>query len=84
MSLVLFRVLTVKSVVTFASPPARRHRALPVEPFVFAALLMVLTLGINVAVTEADTHGDTAQQAAPAEQTAPDQTALAGQLSQRH
>lgn len=50
-------------------PPARRRRPIPVEPLVFAVLLMALTLGINVVLPKADvaTTADTAPQAQPAQ-----------------
>ncbi len=60
----------MKSALTIAPPPpARRHRPLPVEPMVFAVLLMALTLGINVLLpqAEADAAAETAQKAAPAQ-----------------
>lgn len=60
----------MKTVLTIAPPPpARRHRPLPVEPMVFAVLLMVLTLAINVALpkVEADAAADAAHKAQPAQ-----------------
>ena len=73
MELDIFRVHTVKTAPTIApSLLARRRRPLPVEPLVFALLLMALTLGINTVLpsVEANTASDTAPkapQAQPAE-----------------
>lgn len=68
----------MKSALTIAPPPpARRHRPLPVEPFVFALLLMVLTLGINVALHKDHAAGETAHKAQPAPTTQSSQVAQA-------
>lgn len=59
----------MKTALTIAPPtPARRHRPLPVEPVIFAVLLMALTLGINVVLpkVEAGAAADSAQQVQPA------------------
>lgn len=59
----------MKTVLTIAPPPpARRHRPLPVEPVIFAVLLMAVTLGINVVLPkiEVGPAADSAQQAQPA------------------
>lgn len=58
----------MKTALTIAPPPpARRHRPLPVEPVVFAVLLMALTLGINVVLpkAEAGVSADTTHEAQP-------------------
>ncbi len=71
----------MKTALTIAPhPPARRHRPLPVEPVVFAVLLMALTLGINVALPkiEADAAADSARQVQPA---APVQIAHTAQVN---
>jgi hypothetical protein len=73
MELVMIRVHTVETAPTIAPPlPARRRRPLPIEPLIFALLLMALTLGINTVLpsVEANTASDTAPkapQAKPAE-----------------
>ncbi len=63
-------------------PPARRHRPLPVEPLVFAVMLMALTLGINVVLpkVEADATADTAEQAQPARNATPARVAHITQI----
>lgn len=74
----------MKTVLTIAPPPpARRHRLLPVEPLVFAVLLMALTLGINVALpkAEAGASADTAQKAQPAQTASPAQLAHSTQIN---
>lgn len=51
-------------------PPVRRNKPVPVEPLVFAVLLMAFTLGINVVLpkVEADAAEGTAHKAQPAQQ----------------
>ncbi|MBA4176609.1 MAG: hypothetical protein C0505_08600 [Leptothrix sp. (in: Bacteria)] len=63
------------------SPPIRRHRALPLEPFVFAAFLLALTLGINVVMTDSAGIDNTAQETQPAQ---PAQAALVTQVAAQH
>lgn len=71
----------MKTALTIAPPPpVRRHRPLPVEPMLFAVLLVALTLGINIALPKSDvgTAADTAQTAQP---TPPAQVAHAAQVN---
>lgn len=51
----------MKPATTLTPPPARRHRSLPVEPLIFAVLLMALTVGINLATPGDDTAHDSAK-----------------------
>jgi hypothetical protein len=50
----LFQTLTVNPACTIAPPPSiRRQRPLPAEPALFALLLTLLTLAINMTVPQA-------------------------------
>lgn len=66
---ILFRMHHVNSSLasthtTATPPPSRRRRALRTEPLIFAVLLAVLTLGINLAGEPAHgEHADTKAQA---------------------
>lgn len=70
----------MKTALTIAPPaPARRHRPLPVEPVVFAVLLMALTLGINMALPKVESGAaDSAQHVQP---TPPAQVAHVAQVN---
>ncbi len=52
----------MNSACTFAPPPTiRRRRPLPAEPALFALLLTLLTLGINMTVPQAQANREATQ-----------------------